>query len=39
MHEIDLEKDYAGLGVRTVPGAIARYGAYLSKKGRSNYDA
>jgi 2,3,4,5-tetrahydropyridine-2-carboxylate N-succinyltransferase len=29
--KIDLKKDYAGLGVRTVPGAIARYGAYLSK--------
>lgn len=29
--KIDLKKDYAGLGVRVVPGAIARYGAYLSK--------
>ncbi len=29
--KIDLKKDYAGLGVRAVPGAIARYGAYLSK--------
>ncbi len=26
-----LKKDYAALGVRIVPGAIARYGAYLSK--------
>ncbi len=29
--KIDLKKNYAGLEVRTVPGAIARYGAYLSK--------
>jgi len=26
-----LKKDYASIGVRIVPGAIARYGAYLSK--------
>lgn len=26
-----LKKDYAGLGVRTVPHAVARYGAYLAK--------
>ena len=26
-----LKKDYAGLGVRAVPHAIARYGAYLAK--------
>ncbi len=26
-----LKKDYAGLGVRAVPHAVARYGAYLAK--------
>jgi len=26
-----LKQDYAGLGVRVVPGAIARYGAYVAK--------
>jgi 2,3,4,5-tetrahydropyridine-2-carboxylate N-succinyltransferase len=26
-----LKKDYASLGVRTVPHAVARYGAYLAK--------
>ena len=29
--KIDLKRDFAGIGVRTVPGAIARYGAYLAK--------
>jgi 2,3,4,5-tetrahydropyridine-2,6-dicarboxylate N-succinyltransferase len=29
--KIPLKKDYASLGVRVVPHAIARYGAYLSK--------
>ena len=26
-----LKKDYAGLGVRAVPHAIARYGAYIAR--------
>lgn len=29
--KIALKKDYKGLGVRVVPHAVARYGAYLSK--------
>ena len=29
--KMKLKKDYAGLGVRVVPHAVARYGAYLSK--------
>ena len=29
--KMSLKKDYAGLGVRAVPHAIARYGAYLGK--------
>jgi 2,3,4,5-tetrahydropyridine-2-carboxylate N-succinyltransferase len=29
--KMDLKKDYAGLGVRAVPHAIARYGAFLAK--------
>jgi 2,3,4,5-tetrahydropyridine-2,6-dicarboxylate N-succinyltransferase len=29
--KMDLKKDYAGLGVRAVPHAVARYGAFLAK--------
>ncbi len=29
--KIDLKKDFKNLGVRTIPGAIARYGAYVAK--------
>ncbi len=29
--KIELKKDFAALGVRTIPGAIARYGAYIAK--------
>ena len=29
--KIDLKHDYAGLGVRVVPHAVARYGSYLSR--------
>ncbi|HEY2649265.1 MAG TPA: 2,3,4,5-tetrahydropyridine-2,6-dicarboxylate N-succinyltransferase [Puia sp.] len=29
--KMDLKKDYATLGVRAVPHAVARYGAYLAK--------
>jgi 2,3,4,5-tetrahydropyridine-2-carboxylate N-succinyltransferase len=29
--KMDLKKDYAALGVRVVPHAVARYGAYVSK--------
>ncbi len=29
--KIELKKDYEKLGVRAVPGAIARYGSYISK--------
>jgi 2,3,4,5-tetrahydropyridine-2-carboxylate N-succinyltransferase len=29
--KIDLKKNYAGLGVRVVPHALARYGAYIAK--------
>src|SRR6516225_8900941 len=29
--KMDLKKDYAALGVRAVPHAIARYGAFLAK--------
>jgi 2,3,4,5-tetrahydropyridine-2,6-dicarboxylate N-succinyltransferase len=29
--KMDLKKDYASLGVRAVPHALARYGAYLAK--------
>jgi 2,3,4,5-tetrahydropyridine-2-carboxylate N-succinyltransferase len=28
---IELKKDFAALGVRTIPGAIARYGAYVAR--------
>lgn len=28
--KIELKTDYAGLGVRVVPGAIARYGSYIA---------
>jgi 2,3,4,5-tetrahydropyridine-2-carboxylate N-succinyltransferase len=29
-HDKMLKRDYAEKGVRVVPGAIARYGAYIS---------
>jgi len=29
--KIALKKDFKGLGVRAIPGAIARYGAYIAK--------
>ncbi|MDR1054905.1 MAG: 2,3,4,5-tetrahydropyridine-2,6-dicarboxylate N-succinyltransferase [Prevotellaceae bacterium] len=29
--KIDLKHDYAGLGVRVVPNALARYGSYLAR--------
>lgn len=29
--KMDLKKDYASLGVRAVPHAVARYGAYIAK--------
>ncbi|MEP6683374.1 MAG: 2,3,4,5-tetrahydropyridine-2,6-dicarboxylate N-succinyltransferase [Parafilimonas sp.] len=29
--KIPLKKDFKNLGVRTIPGAIARYGAYIAK--------
>lgn len=29
--KIKLKKNFAALGVRTIPGAIARYGAYIAK--------
>ncbi|HMH31543.1 MAG TPA: 2,3,4,5-tetrahydropyridine-2,6-dicarboxylate N-succinyltransferase [Puia sp.] len=30
--KMDLKKDYAALGVRAVPHAVARYGAYVAKQ-------
>ena len=30
--KMDLKKDYAALGVRAVPHAVARYGAYIAKQ-------